>query len=1199
MRRGFKTWSLAIALLFCALIAGAWWAASSSRALQWLVAEAVQRSNGVLEFEGVSGSLLGRVQVRKLTYAADDVRITLDHVVLEISQRALLQHRLDVVTLDAAAVDVHKAASGKPPQAPDSLALPFEIELSRVRIGQLRFRDQRIDNVAFRYRGGQAGHALQALVGDSEWGRVSGNMTIAGARPFAVLGRIELHRPGKWNAQAEISGGLLAADIAAHASARGARADAKVNIAPFERHWLRELHAHGEQINLAAFHSGLPQSLLGINVTGAGNRDEWPAGKVSITNATPGTITDNRLPLAKLSANYALQDIDRVVLDNIAADFGAGGTLNGTARIAPQASQLDLVAHALNLRALHAPLRKTHLNGMVRAELAGGAQKLQLDLAERGIGIALSASRRGDAVTLAEFRARAGAGSVRGNGKLSLAGPQPFAFNARISRLDPAAFGDYPAASITGQLSASGALVPQWRANVTLTLADSRFRGARLAGAASGDISSQGVRNLQLDLAVGTNTLHASGGYGRVGDSLVFALKAPQLAQLDTSLAGTMTAEGRVSGDAERPQFDIDVVGTALAWRQNYRIDALHLHASGSAAKHAATITAHSRDFDLEASVDGGCNAKSGWSGALASLRNRGAYPMQLRQPMLMAFSRGRYSAGPAQLDVADGRIALSSLLWQHGKLQTSGELKNLPVAPLLAIAGKSVPNTTLRVGGAWSISTSPLVNGQLTLARESGDIVTPGEAAVALGLDRLDVRVNFVKGALDASLDVHARTLSGNAHAAATSWSPAAKLKLDGRFDIASLQVFNPLLGSQALLRGSAAINITGGGTLAAPQFNGSLVVADLGVEAPQYGMRLHHGTLRAELDDKMLTLREFSIQGDEGTLSATGSMARTEGVGAHLAWRAEHLRVFNRSDMRLKFDGGGTVAIAEKKLVLRGSLTADEGRFEFDLPRAPRLASDIVVVGRSRATEQSALRASFQTRLLDVDVMLDVGNRFHIVGAGLDTDLHGKINLKTNARGVLEARGVLSSVNGVYFAFGQRLDIDRGRLIFDGPIDNPALDILAKRKGLAVEAGVAVTGSVLVPHVQLISDPPVPDSEKLAWLTLGHGLQDATGADLALLQTAAAALIGTGNAVPITQRIANRVGLDELSLKGGSEAGSQVAAVGKRLSSKLYLEYQQGIAAASSVLRLSYALTGSLSLRLDAGYTSGFGVYFTRSYD
>ncbi|MFY9326582.1 MAG: translocation/assembly module TamB domain-containing protein, partial [Georgfuchsia sp.] len=393
--------------------------------------------------------------------------------------------------------------------------------------------------------------------------------------------------------------------------------------------------------------------------------------------------------------------------------------------------------------------------------------------------------------------------------------------------------------------------------------------------------------------------------------------------------------------------------------------------------------------------------------------------------------------------------------------------------------------------------------------------------------------------------------------------------------------------------------ITIVGNGTLGTPQLGGSLAAANLGIEAPQYGVRLHDGTLRAELDDKVLTLREFSIHGDEGTLSATGTMARAASGEAHLAWRAEHLRVLNRPDMRLKVDGSGTVALADKKLVVRGALTADEGRFEFDAPRAPTLADDIVVIGRPKAAPRSAMAASFQTRLLDLDMALDAGKRLHIVGAGLDTDLSGKINLKTNRSGVLEAHGVLSSVRGVYYAFGQRLQIDRGRLLFDGPIDNPALDIVAKRKGLAVEAGVEVTGTVRVPNVQLTSEPPVSDSEKLAWLTLGHGLEDATSADFALLQTAASALIGGGKSVPVTQRIANKIGLDELSLKGDGQAGSQVAAVGKRLSDRVYFEYQQGLATASALLRLSYALTRSLSLRLETGSTSGLGVYYTHSYD
>jgi translocation and assembly module TamB len=135
-------------------------------------------------------------------------------------------------------------------------------------------------------------------------------------------------------------------------------------------------------------------------------------------------------------------------------------------------------------------------------------------------------------------------------------------------------------------------------------------------------------------------------------------------------------------------------------------------------------------------------------------------------------------------------------------------------------------------------------------------------------------------------------------------------------------------------------------------------------------------------------------------------------------------------------------------------------------------------------------------------------------------------------------------------------------------------------------------------VPNIQLTSNPPVSDGEKLAWLTLSHGLDSASGADLSLLQAAASALVLNNNSVSITQRIARKIGLDELSLKGGGQVGSQVAAFGKRISDKAYLEYQQGMAATTAALRLSYALTQSLSLRLNAGVTSGIGLYFTRSY-
>jgi len=58
-------------------------------------------------------------------------------------------------------------------------------------------------------------------------------------------------------------------------------------------------------------------------------------------------------------------------------------------------------------------------------------------------------------------------------------------------------------------------------------------------------------------------------------------------------------------------------------------------------------------------------------------------------------------------------------------------------------------------------------------------------------------------------------------------------------------------------------------------------------------------------------------------------------------------------------------------------------------------------------------------------------------------------------------------------------------------------------------------------------------------------------------------------------------------------------VLTVGKRLSRDLYLEYEQGLAVASNVLRLNYQLTQVLSLRVEAGAASAFGLFSRRSYE
>jgi translocation and assembly module TamB len=193
----------------------------------------------------------------------------------------------------------------------------------------------------------------------------------------------------------------------------------------------------------------------------------------------------------------------------------------------------------------------------------------------------------------------------------------------------------------------------------------------------------------------------------------------------------------------------------------------------------------------------------------------------------------------------------------------------------------------------------------------------------------------------------------------------------------------------------------------------------------------------------------------------------------------------------------------------------------------------------------------------------------------------------------------GVVRTEEGRYRAWGQALDVETGLVRFNGPYDNPALDILAIRPNISVRAGVQVTGSAQAPRVRLYADPDLPDAEKLSWVVLGHSAASG-GSEAALLQQAALALLGGqgGGA----GGIAKRLGVDEIGIKGptqGEDASAAALTVGKRISSALYVTYEHSLSGTLGTLYLFYDLSRSLTLRGQTGVTNALDLVYTLRYD
>jgi translocation and assembly module TamB len=144
-------------------------------------------------------------------------------------------------------------------------------------------------------------------------------------------------------------------------------------------------------------------------------------------------------------------------------------------------------------------------------------------------------------------------------------------------------------------------------------------------------------------------------------------------------------------------------------------------------------------------------------------------------------------------------------------------------------------------------------------------------------------------------------------------------------------------------------------------------------------------------------------------------------------------------------------------------------EGEFEIGESALPTLSSDVVIVGREPAKQQRQER-EFQNVALDL--RLDLGGRMHIRGHGLSARLSGELRLVTNKQGQLRASGTVRTRDGTFVAYGQRLEIERGNIYFNGPLDDPGLDIVAMRKRQAVEAGVALSGTLQTPLARVVSD-------------------------------------------------------------------------------------------------------------------------------
>lgn len=1101
-------------------------------------------------------------------------------------------------------------------------------------IAQARLHSTHLDPALFDKNLPHAALDIVLDLGPSTAERLQGRISLRNSLP----GPIDQNRLPLRTLQAELSGDAqhatvrdLVADLGAGGQLRGTLDWAQPTL---------QARLQAQDLNARALYGRLAATRLSgpLNLDGTAQQQT-----LHTTLAQPGW--DIRLDAQR---NGDTLRIDRLLLSALGSRLDASGTLSAAA---PQPFSLQATLRNFDPARFGAYPEAT-LNAGITADgaLRTRSARLALQLAPsvwRGRRFTGHAQLRVDPQRLWDVNAalQLGSNSLQAQGafgrpadtlRWALAAPA-------LTQIDPALQGGAQGRGVlSGGLQApSGTLTLSvqklnWARQLRLDRlqANSVFNtGNPTAGKAAPTVSAL------LDRLAGTLDLQLDGLRWAASPRV----QAVQVAQLRARAQASAGLNGRIALDASLR--DARAAGQTLQ-TAGLQIDgtrARHtivLQARGDIAPGSAPSepgqaphTTHPIPLNLSLRAAGGWLGETlGWRGQVTALDNTGNWPIHLQAPAAFALATaplrlqlshaalelggtggaGASSAGPPQ----GGVIDIANLDYAPGSLRTAGRLQRVDTAYWLALADARADavRSSLVLSGDWDLDVGASVNGSVHLQRDGGDVTVLATAPpMALGIGQFVLDMQAGDNRVSARMVL--QTAQGTAQASGNTvlvkrgglWGIAgdAPLHLDAGADIPSLAWAAPLLGLDYRAEGHIRLALQGRGTITAPQLSGSLDGQGLRFAWPAQGLDLKDGVLQAHFTGDRLDLDKLEFHGGGGLLTGSGSARLQNGLPtARLSLRADKLQALDRPDRQLVLSGTAQADLADKALVITTALTAD--RADIALPRntGPTLSSDVVVLGR---TPQAEKPSAAMPRAIRFDGTFDLGSDFHLYGMGLDAMLGGSVRVRASEGTPPNATGSIEVVKGDYAAYGQQLQVTQGRINFAGPLDNPGLNITATRPNLptGIVVGVNITGSALRPVVKLSSTPAMPDTEILSWLVLGQPFDQVGPADIGVLQTAAAALLGSSDSAPLQTRLARALGLDSISVQSaqstqtGTGLQGTIVTLSKRLSSRTLVSFSRGLDGVSSIFTIHYTLTRGLSVQTRTGTENAVDLFYTFEFD
>ncbi|CAG0959313.1 Translocation and assembly module subunit TamB [Methylophilaceae bacterium] len=834
---------------------------------------------------------------------------------------------------------------------------------------------------------------------------------------------------------------------------------------------------------------------------------------------------------------------------------------------------------------------------------------------------------------------------IRATGQVGLGSTLPLDMKLHLGELGQPLLNPPQSGRLNLDLAVTGPLGPAPDLQITLQATDSHWHDEPLKLQASARLAGKHLRDILLEASLQENHLLAKGVLGDAETPLDWQATLGNLSQLDNSMAGRLNASGSLRGPLDKLALQIDWQGEQLSHSSNIRIAQItgkavlsnvrtepmqaDINASkiqvednppfntdvslrGTLDEHRIEIRAAGAKDHFHSQISGQLTETGQWLAQIGKLAYQGRKPVEMEGKAAMQYDSAKgFLLENLALRFSDGHIYLDQLLADGKQFATRGRISRLGLAAIPPAIYSLPPHLggNPLFSGSWDIQAADEVNGKASLDYESGDLLilsgSGDGSSKPLGLKTVTARLEILKNRIALQGGAAGNELGTLNFRADTALSPTASgfalhadapLKVNADAALKTLYwVPMPHNMPGATMDGQVTLSMQGDGTIGRPNLNGYMKGSSLALALPDAGVSLSNGELDATFSDDKLQITQARFQGGEGSIAASGYLQLEKGQpNLVMDWRAENFTVISRTDRIMVIEGDLKTALSSNLLDVSGRIEIIRGLIELEPEGKPTLGDDVVVSGQ--AAEEIEKPLLLKVTGLEIGTGNRSGSEFVLRGRGLDTRLAGTLTLDGMPNQVFRADGIIN-VSGTYLAYGQVLNIERGQLYFSGPVNNPSLSIRAMRQYLPVLAGVEITGTAQSPSVKLVSIPDVPDSDKLSWLVLGHGIDQAGRDQFAMLSLAAGAILSQGQSVPLQTRLARAAGLDSFNVSGSNAETSRIS-LGKRLSSNLYLSYEKEFTGLLNVARLTYDLTKRWSIRTQAGSESAVDVLYTFSF-